>query len=56
MITVKCATCGQKIFKYIKIGKGELLHCWPDRIVEDYALHDGRKVKCSKCGNIIGVD
>ncbi|MFW6173570.1 MAG: hypothetical protein ACOC5T_07490 [Elusimicrobiota bacterium] len=55
MLTVKCANCKQKIFRYVKIGKGKLWHCWKDRIVEDYSITDGRYVKC-RCGNIIGID
>ncbi len=55
IITVKCAKCGRKIFKYQKMGKGKLWRCWKSRIIEDYSIHDGDEVKC-KCGNVIGVD
>jgi len=55
MLTIKCARCNQKIFRYVKIGKGKLWHCWKDRIVEDLSIHDGKNVLC-KCGNLIGVD
>jgi hypothetical protein len=55
MIIIKCAKCKTKIFKYIKIGKGKLLCCLKDRIIEDYSIHDGKNIKC-KCGNIIGFD
>jgi len=55
MITVKCAKCKRKIFRYKKIGKGRLWHCWKDRITEDYSVQDGDKVKCL-CGNLIGID
>ncbi len=55
MINIKCARCKQKIFRYAKIGKGKLWHCWKDRIVEDLSIHDGKNIKC-KCGNIIGID
>lgn len=55
MITIKCARCKRKIFRYIKIGEGRLLHCWKARIVEDYSVHDGKKVKC-QCGNLIGIE
>jgi len=55
VLVIKCAKCKQKIFKYVKIGKGQLLHCWRDRIVEDFGIHDGKYIKC-KCGNIIGID
>lgn len=55
MITIKCARCKRKIFRYIKVGKGKLWHCWKDRIVEDFSIHDGKNIKCN-CGNLIGVD
>ena len=55
MITIKCAKCHSKIFKYKKIGKGRILHCWKERIKEDYSIRDGNKVKC-KCGNLIGLN
>jgi hypothetical protein len=55
MLTIKCARCKQKIFRYVKVGKGKLWHCWKDRIIEDFSIHDGKKVLC-KCGNLIGID
>ncbi|MFB0509207.1 MAG: hypothetical protein ACETVX_01805 [bacterium] len=55
MLTIRCAKCKRKIFKYLKIGKGRLLHCWQDRIIEDHSIRDGKQVKC-ECGNLIGVD
>jgi hypothetical protein len=55
MLTIKCAQCQAKIFKYVKIGKGKLWHCWKERIAEDYSMHNGRERKCL-CGNVIGVD
>ncbi|KAF5410833.1 MAG: hypothetical protein C5S47_05640 [Candidatus Methanogasteraceae archaeon] len=54
MILIKCAKCKRKIFRYQKIGKGRLWHCWNDRIVRDYSVRDGDYVKC-QCGNLIGV-
>ena len=55
MIIIKCAKCKQKIFRYIKIGKGRLWHCWTERIVEDLGVHDGKTIKCT-CGNLIGFN
>jgi len=55
MLIIKCAGCKRKIFRYVKIGKGKLWHCWKDRIIEDFSIHDGKNIKC-KCGNIIGID
>ncbi len=56
MLTIKCAKCGAKIFKYLKIGKGELHICIKSRISKDFSVRDGIFVKCPKCGNVIGVD
>lgn len=54
-MVIKCPKCHQKIFKYLKIGKGRLWHCWKERIIEDSCVRDGDKVKC-QYGNIIGID
>jgi hypothetical protein len=55
MITIRCARCQQKVFRYQKLGKGRLWHCWKARIVGDYSVREGNEVKCS-CGNVIGTD
>ncbi len=55
MLTIKCARCKGKVFRYVKIGKGKLWHCWKARIVEDYSICEDKKVRC-QCGNIIGID
>ena len=55
MITIKCAKCKKKIFKYEKVGKGQLWHCWKNRIIDDYSVRDGNKIEC-QCGNSIGID
>ena len=54
MLTIKCSNCGKKIFKYEKIGKGRVLHCWRNRIVKDYSIRSGDEVRCT-CGNVIGI-
>ena len=55
MLTIKCAKCKRKIFRYVKIGKGRLWHCWKDRIIEDLSIHEGNNIMCT-CGNTIGID
>jgi hypothetical protein len=55
MITIKCAKCKGKVFRYEKIGKGRVLHCWKGRIIKDYSIRHEKKVEC-KCGNLIGID
>ena len=54
MLTIKCAKCHRKIFKYKKIGKGKLIRCYNKRIVQDYSVREGNQVKC-ECGNLIGI-
>ncbi len=52
---IKCAKCRRKVFKYKKIGKGRLWHCWRDRILEDYSVRHGNEIRCP-CRNLIGMD
>jgi len=54
MVIIKCARCKRKIFKYEKVGKGRIWHCWENRIKEDHSIHNGEKIRCS-CGNLIGI-
>jgi len=54
MITVYCAACGKKLFRYQKIGKGRLLHCWHTRISSSHTVRRGDDVYCT-CGQHIGV-
>jgi hypothetical protein len=55
MLNIICARCKRKIFRYVKLGKGKLCHCWKDRIVEYLSIKNGTNITC-KCGNIIGID
>ncbi|TET21494.1 MAG: hypothetical protein E3J78_03975 [Candidatus Cloacimonadota bacterium] len=55
MFTIKCSKCKKKLFKYVKVGKGRLWHCWKERIVEDFTIRKGDRVMCL-CGNEIGVN
>jgi len=54
MLTIKCAKCKSKLFKYKKIGKGRVLRCWKDKITR---LYDGEveaeNFICGNCGSII---
>jgi len=55
MLTIRCSKCRRKIFKYEKVGKGRLLHCWRNRIIEDHSVREGMEVRCV-CGNLVGID
>ncbi|OBQ52429.1 hypothetical protein [Halodesulfovibrio spirochaetisodalis] len=56
MLTFKCAACRRKLWKYYKIGKGEVVRCHKERITKIFEIdeRDG-KVFCL-CGRPIGVD
>ncbi len=56
MLTIRCAKCGRKLFRYLKIGKGELHICIKSRIEKDFTVRDGKFVKCPRCGSVVGVD
>lgn len=55
VLTIRCAKCNSKVFKYLKVGKGRVLQCWKSRIQENYTIQKDNKVSCS-CGNLIGID
>jgi hypothetical protein len=52
---IKCSRCKGKLLKYIKIGSGQVIRCWKDRIIEDHCVYDKKNVVCT-CGQIIGID
>ncbi|ABB39819.1 hypothetical protein Dde_3025 [Oleidesulfovibrio alaskensis G20] len=56
MLTVKCAACRRKLWKYLKLGPGEVLRCHKDRITRefDFEVRDG-KIRCL-CGKPVGID
>jgi hypothetical protein len=55
MLTIRCAACKRKLWKYDKVGKGEVLRCHKSRISSYEFLQEGEKVKCV-CGKIIGIN
>ncbi|MDH4211204.1 MAG: hypothetical protein OEV79_07115 [candidate division WOR-3 bacterium] len=55
MLTIKCARCKGKIFRYLKVGKGHVLRCYKSRISRDYSIREGSEVLC-RCGNLIGIE
>ena len=56
MLTIKCAGCKHKLFKYKKIGPGQVLRCHKERISRDFGsrVREG-KLLCP-CGRVIGQD
>ena len=56
MLILKCAACKKKLWKYDKVGQGEVLRCHKDRIIKIYAsIKEESKIKCP-CGKDIGID
>lgn len=56
MLTIKCAACKRKLWKYDKIGKGAVLRCHKDRITQTYTFQQqAHKIVCV-CGKEIGID
>ena len=57
MLTIRCARCKKKLWKYLKIGKGEVLRCHKKRITKflNGVERDG-KIYCPFCGTPIGID
>lgn len=56
MLVIKCGGCKTKLWKYDKIGQGEVLRCHKHRIDRIYAAkqEEGR-IRCP-CGKDIGID
>lgn len=56
MLVLKCAACKKKLWRYDKIGQGELVRCHKARIDKVYGLEEcGAKI-CCRCGREVGID
>ncbi len=57
MLTIRCAACKTKLFRYDKIGQGEVLRCHKERISRVFTRmrNQGDKYFCP-CGKPIGID
>lgn len=56
MLTIHCAACKKKLWRYDKIGPGEVLRCHKARITRMYPTQmSGYKIQCP-CGKDIGID
>ena len=53
---LRCAACKKKLFKYEKLGKGEVLRCHKRRIERFHeVIIDGDRLVCP-CGAAVGID
>jgi hypothetical protein len=56
VLVIRCSACKRKLWKYDKIGQGEVLRCHKDRIARMYEVKEAQdKVTCP-CGKPIGID
>lgn len=57
MLIIRCSACGRKLWRYDKIGSGEVLRCHKDRMGKIFAaeIGDGNRIYC-QCGKDIGID
>jgi predicted RNA-binding Zn-ribbon protein involved in translation (DUF1610 family) len=56
MLMIKCAACKTKLWKYDKIGQGEVLRCHKKRITRRQEIRqEGNRINCL-CGKDIGID
>ncbi|MBU0960598.1 MAG: hypothetical protein KKH60_03650 [Proteobacteria bacterium] len=56
MLIIHCAACKKKLWRYDKIGQGEVLRCHKERISKMYNFQtQGNKIYCP-CGKKIGID
>lgn len=57
MLTIRCARCKTKLFKYEKLGKGHVLRCHKSRIARSFDVaQEGDRLLCPKCGETVGLD
>lgn len=56
MLILKCSACKKKLWRYDKIGQGEVLRCHKDRIKKMFqSTMIDHKIYCS-CGKEVGID
>ncbi|HMA62715.1 MAG TPA: hypothetical protein VKP78_08715 [bacterium] len=54
-MTIRCDGCKNKLFKYHKVGKGNLIKMYKSKIKNDNAIYKNGYVFCS-CGKKFGRD
>lgn len=55
VMTIQCKKCKRKVFKYLKVGKGNLLKAYKSKIKADYFRVDNDKMMC-QCGHVLAID
>lgn len=56
MLTIYCAACKAKLWKYDKIGSGHVIRCHKAKIIKWHKAEEvAHKIHCP-CGKPIGID
>lgn len=56
VLVIHCGACKNKLWKYDKIGPGEVLRCHKAKITKKYPFTArDQKIQCN-CGKNIGID
>ncbi len=56
MLIIRCAACRKKLWRYDKVGQGEVLRCHKDRITKIFNSQiNNHKIQCP-CGKDIAID
>jgi len=58
MLIIKCARCKTKLWRYLKIGKGEVIRCHKSRITKIFnePIKKKKEIFCPNCKTKIGRD
>src|SRR6056297_1442079 len=56
MLTIYCSRCKNKLWKYKKIGPGQVLRCHKKRIIQIYSCYFEDQGAWCKCGQRIAID
>lgn len=56
MLIMKCAACRKKLFRYRKIGSGEVHRCHKDRIERVFSVTEREDGIYCECGRRVGMD
>lgn len=56
MLLIRCARCKRKLFKYYKIGPGEVHRCHKARMRRTYEVERAEDGLVCPCGARIGLD
>jgi hypothetical protein len=56
VLVIRCAACKNKLWKYDKIGPGEVLRCHKARIAQNYTFTAKDQKIQYNCGKNIGID